>query len=96
MSKITDSAKGEQCTIRIPGYCNHNPETVVFCHIDKVRFGKGVGYKAKEGRLDIGAYGCSGCHAAIHDKVDGAYESHLEAIIETFMILVKKGLVLVA
>lgn len=93
--KITESARGENCTIRIPGVCNFNPETVVFCHISGVRFGHGVGKKTK-----WGAYGCSSCH----DVVDGrqprphgmtyeeAHAAHLEGVIETLNKLVEKGL----
>ena len=32
MSKITQSAHGEPCQIRLAGYCNHNPETTVLAH----------------------------------------------------------------
>jgi len=90
--KITKSARGEECQIRIPGYCNGNPETVVFCHIG----GAGMGYKSN----DIhGAYGCSSCH----DVVDGRTPCYLEgdpvklyfleAVIRTQIILIEKGLI---
>lgn len=56
MSKITKSARGENCTVRLSGICNHNSDTVVFAHINGVRFGHGMGLKAN----DIhGAYACS-------------------------------------
>lgn len=98
MRKITDSARGETCTIRLPGHCTHNPETVVFCHLDKIRFNKGIGIKAKSGKLDLGAYGCSGCHRAIHgEKTEHDYRdvyiAHLEGTIETIIRLVEKGLI---
>ena len=52
VSKITKSARGQACTIRLEGcYGGPNNENVVFCHIN----GGGMGMKA----LDIhGAYGC--------------------------------------
>lgn len=94
MSKITKSAKDEDCQIRIPGVCNFNPETTVFCHLS----GGGMGAKSS----DIhGAYGCSSCH----DEVDGrtnkikTYGSECvelwfyEAIIRTQLILIEKGLI---
>jgi hypothetical protein len=55
--KITNAARGEGCTIQVPGYCNGNDETVVFCHFPDESHGMGI--KAD----DIsGAFGCSGCH----------------------------------
>ena len=94
MSKITKSAKGEECQIRIPGVCNFNPETTVLCHLN----GGGVGMKRK----DIhGAYGCSSCH----DVVDGKTRPPLdinafhipiyfyEGVFRTQEILLEKGLI---
>jgi hypothetical protein len=57
---IRQSARGQQCTICIPGVCNRNPETVVWCHENSFVAGKGMGIKA---RCEHGAYGCSSCHA---------------------------------
>lgn len=31
--KLTNAAKGKSCTLRIPGICNGNNETVVACHL---------------------------------------------------------------
>lgn len=92
MSKITKSAKGEECQIRIPGYCNGNPETVVFCHLG----GAGMGRKSN----DIhGAYGCSSCHDVIDSRVP-CHLNHntiklyfLEAVTRTQLILIDKGLI---
>ena len=60
MSKITESARGEQCQVRIPGVCNRDPETTVFAHLN----GGGMGMKQPDCE---GAYCCSACH----DVVDG-------------------------
>jgi len=90
---ITNSARGENCTIRLPGICNGNPETVVFAHLNKVRFGSGRGIKS-----DFGAYSCSSCHDSVDfrtmtlDRKD-VYIAHLEGVIETLMKLKTKGLV---
>jgi hypothetical protein len=62
MSKVRESARGEDCTLELPGICNCNPETTVFCHSNRLADGKGMGMKAK-----TGAYGCSSCH----DVLDG-------------------------
>ena len=92
MSKITKSAKGEECLIRIPTVCNGNPETTVFCHLG----GGGMGAKSS----DIhGSYGCSSCH----DAVDGRSKNGLnefvlktwfyEGMVRTQLKLIEKGLI---
>ena len=60
MSKITESAQGEKCQFRIPGVCNFNTDTTVFCHEN----GSGLGTKWPDTE---GGYGCSACH----DLIDG-------------------------
>ncbi len=59
MSKITKSAKGQDCQIRMPGVCNFDPRTTVFCHEPD---GSGMGTKWPDSE---GAYGCSACHAVL-------------------------------
>ena len=67
MSKITKSAKGEDCALRLPEICCFNPETTVFAHINTVI--KGTGTKS----LDIhGIYACWKCH----DVIDGRNNNH--------------------
>ena len=58
--KITQSAQGRVCTLRIPGVCNNDSSTVVWCHSNLIRHGKGTGIKAHD---VFGCYGCSACHA---------------------------------
>lgn len=56
--KLTQSAKGEDCTLNTHA-CNHNPETTVLCHLNESWAGKGLGIKASH----LGAvYGCADCH----------------------------------
>lgn len=98
MSKITESARGEDCTIRIPGVCNFDPATTVWCHGNGSAAGKGIGMKA----IDIlGAYGCSACHA-VYDRLvplpegmsrDQVKLYFLEGLMRSLLILVRKGLV---
>jgi hypothetical protein len=59
MSRIRQSAKGENCAVRIPGVCLHHPETVVFAHANGSAAGKGIGMKCPD---LIGAYCCFACH----------------------------------
>lgn len=94
MSKITESAKGEQCQIRLPGICNHNPETTVFAHY-RLAGTCGTGIKPNDIQ---GAYACSSCHDEI-DRRTRILESnfvrlyHAEGVMRTQAILIKKGLV---
>jgi len=89
-SKYTKSAKGQNCTVRIPGVCNHNPETVVFAHLN----GGGMGMK----HSDIhGAYACSACHDEIdrrtrHQPPFKTRCDFLEAVIRTQEIMIKDGI----
>ena len=76
--------------VRIPGYCNFNPETTVLAHIN----GAGMGLK----HADIhGAYCCSACHDVIDGRVqtdhDPAYIRiwHLDGVIRTQDKMIKDG-----
>ena len=93
MSKITESARGEQCQVRIPGVCNRDPETVVFAHLN----GGGMGMKHPDTE---GAYACSACHDAYDGRVPELNWSKTyldvcfyEACVRTRKILLDKGLI---
>lgn len=96
MKKITQSAAGENCAVRIQFVCNHNPQTVVYAHVNGVRFGHGMGIKTK-----IGAYACSACHDVLDGRVrrpDGLSVTdvkiaHYEGVIETMIRLFDKGII---
>lgn len=91
---LRDSARGERCTLRIPGVCCGDSDTVVLCHLPFG--GRGVARKAPDNHA---AYGCRSCHDALdgrggHD-VDRAelYECALRGIAETQARMREKGLV---
>ena len=65
--KITQSARGEECTLNIAGVCSYDPETVVFCHFPDGA--QGMGIKASD---LSGAYGCYACHQVVdgHARCD--------------------------
>lgn len=92
MSKITKSAQGQPCTVRLDGcYGGPNNETVILAHLN----GSGMGMKC----LDIhGAYCCYSCHEMIDSRVPSNYSkeelllSHLMGMKRTQEILVGKGL----
>jgi hypothetical protein len=95
VSKVRESARGENCTFRIPGVCNCNPETTVYCHTNRLKDGKGMGIKSKKG-----AYGCSCCHDVVdgrRPRPEGMSVEQLDMIIdravsETDALLISKGL----
>jgi len=70
--KLTDAARGQDCTFNIVGVCNYDPETTVFCHLPDES--NGFGKKSD----DIsGADGCSACHDVVDGRVQNAeYENH--------------------
>jgi hypothetical protein len=60
---IRDSARGECCTILLPG-CDGGGPTTVWCHLPELVADRGMGLKG----IDVlGACGCRSCH----DIVDG-------------------------
>lgn len=61
-AKYLAGSKGAECTLRIPGVCNHNSETTVPAHLRDRH--KGGGGKASD--ISV-ANACSSCHA----KLDG-------------------------
>jgi len=64
MSKITDSAEGMDCRLRLPGVCNGNPDTTVWAHSNRIAHGKGRSLKAHD---PFGCYACYDCHA-VYDR----------------------------
>jgi hypothetical protein len=97
MSAITESAKGEQCQVRIPSVCTGNSETVVWAHAIGLASGRGIGKKAND---LAGAYACQKCHDC-YDRRIRPYDVPYQRIKECFFdghlrsldILIEKGLV---
>lgn len=94
--KIRAAANGQQCTLNTP-WCNYNPETTVFCHLNEQFAGKGMGIKA----VDIGFMACSDCHDIYdrrrqpkdQDYEDDEYFYVLRAVVRTWLILISMGVV---
>jgi hypothetical protein len=85
MSKITESARDEQCSLRVSNECQDG-ETVVLCHLNSNY--RGVGIKSPD---IFGVYGCYSCHQLL-DKGEVDYSDQLRGLQETQMKLVEKGL----
>lgn len=86
--KIMNSAKGEDCTLRLVGICNFNPETTVAAHVGRVR---GVGIKCSDICV---VYACSECHREIDSHGRAEYADDVNrAWEETLNKLFEKGLI---
>jgi len=89
MSKLRQSARMQDCQVRIPGICNFNPETTVLAHLN------GAGWALKNEDIH-GAFCCSACHdeydrrTMIHPKdlVDLAF---LQGMVRTQRWWLKNG-----
>lgn len=96
MSRITQSARGEECQVRIPGVCSHDNEKTIWSHARWGAGGRGRSIKA----IDLaGAYCCTDCDAAYDGQRKTQY-TRQEIDIDWFMghmrslvILQQKGLV---
>ncbi len=88
--KIMKSAKGEDCTLRLVGICNFNPETTVAAHVGVRR---GMGIKCGDNMV---VFACSACHSAIDSAAREEYAADkLRAIEETQEKLIEKGLLVI-
>ena len=91
-NKLRQSAKGRECTARIPGCCNGNPETVVLAHLPSGS--KGVGMKGQD---QIAIFACSSCHDRIDSRSKGEidWKDMLRALRETQEIWIAEGLMVI-
>ncbi len=97
MTPIRKAARGQDCTLRIPGVCNYNQETTVLCHSPYLSSGRGMGLKAPDTEA---CFGCEACHSVLDRrtrwpswmtefKMEGAFIGARNA---THVILKKMGL----
>jgi hypothetical protein len=98
VSKIRESARGEECLVRLPETCKWLPEYTIWSHAPFSSGGKGRGIKA----IDLaGAYCCTACDAVVdgqakppagYTKQDVAvawFHGHLRSLVR----LQEKGLI---
>lgn len=82
MSRITESARNEDCQVRIPGICTFDPAKTIWSHCRHGAAGKGRGIKA----LDIaGAYACTACDAAYDQMIGAKHMTRAEVDLDWFM-----------
>jgi hypothetical protein len=97
MSKITASANGEDCQVRLPGVCTFDPAKTIWSHARHGAAGKGKGIKA----IDVaGAYACTACDAAYDQLIGVPHMTRSEVDLDWFhghlrslVILKQKGLI---
>jgi hypothetical protein len=90
---IRKAAKGEKCTLRLPG-CQGNEVNVFLCHIR--RFGwAGMGQKPHD---LLGVFGCQHCHDVMDGRILGECRDTdlLRAHGETIMALLASGAIIIA
>jgi len=96
MFNIRKEARGRECTIRLPGICNHDNTTTVFAHWRQIGI-TGMGYKPSGGKFEPGAFACSACHDAIDRRtwlhIDPLMLdiAHLKGLVETFKQMWDEG-----
>ncbi len=91
MSKIRESAEGEDCQIRMPGVCSFNPATTVLCHLG------GAGWALKSDDIHS-AYGCYECRQIIDGAKSEFSQDEIklmfyDGMVRTQLILIEKGLI---
>ena len=91
--EIRRSARGQPCTLRVPGVCTGDPDTTVACHVQAPGMGTMAG---KQSDLHV-IHGCSACHAVLDCRdrwADAAigWDDVLRALIETQNRLIRAGL----
>ena len=96
MSKITESARGEDCQVRIVGCCSFDPSKTIWSHARWGAAGRGKSIKAID---ECGAYACTNCDAAYDGQrqVTGVSRSEIDADWNmghhrSLVILKEKGL----
>ena len=77
---IRQSARDEECTLRLPG-CNLRTDTTVLCHSNRLEDGKGMGLKASD--LNA-AYGCAHCHDILDGRAPRPANMTYEALQDAF------------
>jgi hypothetical protein len=90
--KLRASARGKDCTLRIPSVCSFNPEQTILAHLPCGH--KGAGMKGPD---IIAVFACAHCHSFIdgprrHELTGMDY---LRALAETQMQWVESGLITV-
>ncbi len=93
--KLRNAARGQQCTVNLPGICSYDRDTVVLAHLHDEVFGKGQ--KADD---TSAIHACHTCHTAIDRGTHGLsradlLEMLLRALQRTIRHLVVSNIIIV-
>ncbi|ELY5939604.1 DUF1364 domain-containing protein [Cronobacter malonaticus] len=96
MANLRKAARGRECQVRIPGVCNHNPETSVLAHY-RMAGTCGIGCKPDDWQAAIA---CNACHDVIDGRVKNTEFTreelrlmHAEGILRTHKIWRDEGII---
>ncbi|RWI33446.1 MAG: DUF1364 family protein [Mesorhizobium sp.] len=88
-TKLRNSARGQKCTLCIPGVCNSDSETTVLAHLGSET--KAMGTKSHD---FFACFACSSCHYHLDNnrlsELDRLYFS-LRGLVRTWEIWVASG-----
>jgi uncharacterized CHY-type Zn-finger protein len=88
MANLRKLAKGRPCQIRLPGICNHDPETTCLAHYRLIGL-SGMGLKSPD---RYGAHACYSCHSYVDTHKDAETKvAFLEGVLRTQAWLDKEG-----
>lgn len=94
MTDLRKLAKGKPCLVRVPGCCNHNPETTVLAHYRLIGV-SGMGTKSPD---TCAAWACSACYSACDGQTKTEFSrdelrlAHAEGVFRTQQALINKGI----
>lgn len=90
MTDLRKAARGRPCMVRLPGICNHDPDTTVLAHVRLIGV-SGMGTKAHDA---LGTWACSDCHYHCDNVRDPLVRiAFYEGVIRTQAQLIKEGLI---
>jgi hypothetical protein len=93
-SKLTKAARGQECTIQLFPYCEHNPETTVFAHAPSDD--KGMSTKSPDW---WGADSCYTCHSIVDGRrrtdidAEEIKAAHIRGVYRTIKRRIGQGLI---
>lgn len=89
--KLRDSAKGQDCTLRIPGVCSFDPEQTILAHVPCGQSAWGM--KAPD---NMAVFSCHPCHVVLdgcdRDKYLTGWDV-LRALAETQLYWIEEGMI---
>ena len=86
--KLTATAEGQECTMRVPGICNGRTDTTVWAHSNLERHGKGKALKSHD---IFGCWACFSCHTWLDGTRDPRREEYFEKARDRTLYILFRG-----